>query len=106
MRDAYPAVAFTGEEALRLTAEEAPDVMILDLKMPGIDGVEVLRRVKREHADVAVIILTGHGSAADREMCMSLGAFEYLEKPVNIDVLAEAMRRAGQFLAEKRKAKG
>lgn len=68
--------------------------MVLDLKMPGIDGIEVLRRLKKEHPGIEVIILTGHGSEADREMCMQLGAFAYLKKPVDIDVLSQTMREA------------
>ena len=68
--------------------------MILDLKMPGIDGMEVLRKVKKERPHVEVIILTGHGSEKDRALAMELGAFAYLEKPVNIDVLTKTMKEA------------
>ena len=94
MRDVDSAVAFSGEEALALLAEEEPDVMVLDLKMPGVDGIEVLRRVAAKHPGVKVIVLTGHGSAKDRALCLELGAFAYLEKPVDIEVLADTMRRA------------
>ena len=99
MRDAAPSVAFSGEEALLMTAEEAPDVMILDLKMPGIDGIAVLEQVKKEHPAVEVIILTGHGSEEDRRKCLALGAFDYLEKPVDIDVLADALHRAKEAVS-------
>jgi two-component system response regulator CpxR len=98
MRDVEPAVVYSGEEALTLLEEETPDVMVLDLRMPGIDGIEVLRKVKSDHPSVAVIILTGHGSEKDRELCMSLGAFAYLEKPVDIDELSETMKRAKEFI--------
>jgi two-component system response regulator CpxR len=94
MRDLEPAVAFSGEEALALLEEEVPDVMVLDLKMPGIDGIEVLRQASAKHPGVKVIVLTGHGSAKDRALCLELGAFAYLEKPVDIEVLADTMRRA------------
>jgi len=67
---------------------------VLDLKMPGIDGMEVLRRVKREHPAIEVIILTGHGSEKDRTACMEAGAFAYLQKPVDIEKLSETMRQA------------
>ncbi len=100
MRDLEPAIAHSGEEALNLLKEEEPEVMVLDLKMPGIDGIEVLRRVKVEHADVKVIVLTGHGSDKDRELCMDLGAFAYLEKPVDIEVLSDTMRRAKEAAGE------
>ncbi len=75
MRDVGSAVAYDGESALQLVKDDEPDVMILDLKMPGIDGVEVLRRVKATNPHVEVIILTGHGSDGDCETCMALGAF-------------------------------
>ncbi len=106
MRDMGSAVAFDGESALNMVNEEEPEVMILDLKMPGIDGFEVLRKVKKTNPEIEVIILTGHGSAADKEECMRLGAFAYLQKPVDIDVLSETLKKANekmrQNLAEKK----
>ncbi|HKI81103.1 MAG TPA: response regulator, partial [Pseudodesulfovibrio sp.] len=96
MRDMGSAVVYDGESALNLVRDDEPEVMILDLKMPGIDGIEVLRRVKSEHPDIEVIILTGHGSEADRKVCMELGAFAYLHKPVDIDVLSETLRAANE----------
>jgi two-component system, OmpR family, response regulator CpxR len=107
MRDMGSAVAYDGESALNMIAEDEPEVMILDLKMPGIDGIEVLRRVKQSRSEIEVIILTGHGSEADRETCMKLGAFAYLQKPVDIEVLSETLKRANekvqQAKAQKRK---
>lgn len=94
LRDIGSAVVHDGEQALRAVAEEGPEVMVLDLKMPGLDGIEVLKRIKADHPEVEVIILTGHGSESDRETCMSLGAFDYLEKPVDINRLSEVMQRA------------
>lgn len=96
MRDMGSAVAYDGESALNMIAEDEPEVMILDLKMPGIDGIEVLRRVKESRSEIEVIILTGHGSEADRETCMKLGAFAYLQKPVDIEVLSETLKRANE----------
>jgi DNA-binding NtrC family response regulator len=100
------AVAFDGESALDLIAEDEPEVMLLDLKMPGIDGIEVLRQVKKTRPAVEVIILTGHGSEADRETCMKLGAFAYLHKPVDIDVLSETIKRANEKIRHERPATG
>jgi DNA-binding NtrC family response regulator len=71
-----------------------PDVMVLDLRMPGIDGLEVLRRVRKSHPQIRVIILTGHGSERDREVAERIGAFDYLQKPVDIQVLVEVLNRA------------
>jgi CheY-like chemotaxis protein/cytidylate kinase len=107
MRDLGSAVAYDGESALQILAEDEPEVMILDLKMPGINGLEVLRRVKEQRPEVEVIILTGHGSEEDRDTCLQLGAFAYLQKPVDIDTLTETLKQAREKmrrnLAAKRK---
>jgi DNA-binding response OmpR family regulator len=89
-----PEVVLNGEAALHKIGHEPPDVMVLDLKMPGIDGMEVLRRVKKNYPDVQVIILTGHGSEQDEEAARRLGAFDYLQKPANIDDLVATIRKA------------
>ncbi len=94
MRDVGSHVVYDGESALDVVGEDEPEVMILDLKMPGIDGMEVLRRLKAEKSGVQVIILTGHGSEDDRKMCMELGAFAYLQKPVDIEVLSRTLKEA------------
>ncbi len=96
MRDMNSAVTYDGESALDILSEDEPEVMILDLKMPGIDGIEVLRKVKQSRPEVEVVILTGHGSEEDRKICMSLGAFAYLQKPVDIDVLTETLKQANE----------
>ncbi len=101
MRDMGTVVAFDGESALEMVHEDKPEVMILDLRMPGIDGIEVLRRVKETQPEIEVIILTGHGSREDEQMCMELGAFAYLQKPVNIDVLSETLKKANEKIREK-----
>jgi CheY-like chemotaxis protein len=74
MRDFSSAVAYGGEEALSVIDEDEPEVMVLDLKMPGLDGLEVLRRVKQDHPDVEVIVLTGHGSGEIEQRCLEMGA--------------------------------
>jgi DNA-binding NtrC family response regulator len=96
MRDVGSAVAYDGESALKMVEDEEPEVIILDLRMPGIDGIEVLRRVKKTHPHIEVIILTGHGSEDDRKQCMELGAFAYLQKPVDIEALSETLKRANE----------
>lgn len=87
-------VALNGEQGLQRVTYNTPDVMVLDLKMPGIDGIEVLRRVKKSHPQIRVIILTGHGSERDRVVAERIGAFDYLQKPVDIQVLVEVLNRA------------
>jgi CheY-like chemotaxis protein len=96
MRDMGSVVAYDGESALQLVREDEPEVMIIDLKMPGIDGLEVLRKVKETRPEIEVIILTGHGSDVDETKCRELGAFGYLEKPVDIDKLSEMLKQAHQ----------
>jgi DNA-binding response OmpR family regulator len=89
-------VVMSGEAALVRVNVDPPDVMVLDLRMPGIDGVEVLRRVKRAHPRIQVIVMTGHGSDDDRSTCLELGAVDYHKKPIDIDRLLESMRSAGK----------
>jgi DNA-binding response OmpR family regulator len=93
-RDIASSIAYDGEEALARVDADSPEVMVLDLKMPGIDGLQVLRRVKAGHPQIEVIILTGHGSEAEERLAFDLGAFAYLHKPVDIEVLAEHMQAA------------
>jgi len=103
MREIGSVVAYDGESALDIMKEEEPEVMILDLKMPGIDGIEVLKRVKNTNPSIEVIMLTGQGSEADKETCMKLGAFAYLEKPVDVNVLSETIQKANEKIMQKRK---
>jgi len=86
-------IAYDGEQALEAVKDGKHDVMVLDLRMPGIDGIEVLRRVKKTNPDVQVIILTGHGTDKDEEIAKKLGAFAYLKKPVDIDQLVGALHK-------------
>jgi len=94
MRDVSSRVALNGDEALRMVEDEPPDVMVLDLRMPGIDGMEVLERVKREHPHVQVIILSGHGSEKEEEEARRLGAFDYLQKPMDTSDVLKTVRAA------------
>ena len=94
MRDLEATTARNGEEALSVVKQEEPDVILLDLKMPGIDGIEVLRRLKKAYPNVQVIMLTGHGSEKDEEAARSLGAFDYIKKPVDLDALVPRIRNA------------
>lgn len=94
LRDMGSAVAYDGESALTLVNEDEPEVMIIDLKMPGIDGMQILKQVKATRPEIEVIVLTGHGSEADRQRCMQLGAFAYMQKPVDIDELSDTLKKA------------
>jgi DNA-binding response OmpR family regulator len=101
IRGIHAEVAFNGEQGLQAVRVSSPDVMVLDLKMPGIDGLEVLRRVMKSHPEVRVIVLTGHGSEMDREVATRTGAFEYLHKPVDIRDLIEVINRAYKHISER-----
>ncbi len=101
IRDVNAAVTYDGQTALEIVEDDEPEVMILDLKMPGIDGIEVLKNVKATRPNIEVIILTGHGSEEDRRLCLSLGAFAYLQKPVDIEVLTETLRAANERIRRK-----
>jgi len=94
MRDHDSEVALNGEQALKKMDDDLPDVVVLDLKMPGMDGMEVLRRIRKAYPKVQVIMLTGHGSEKDEEEAKKLGAFEYLEKPVEIETLMKKVKKA------------
>jgi two-component system response regulator CpxR len=103
LRDVGSAIAYDGKSALTLVEEDGPEVLILDLKMPDMDGIEVLKKVKKQRPEIEVIILTGHGSASDRKLCLQLGAFEYLQKPMDINHLSEVLKKAhDKFLSNMR----
>lgn len=96
LRDLQSQAAVSGEEALRFVGDNVPDIIVLDLRMPGIDGMEVLRRVKQYFPAIQVIILTGHGNDLDEAEARRLGAFDYLRKPVDIELLVARIREAYQ----------
>lgn len=85
----------TGAEALTFLENNPCDVVLLDLKMPGLGGLEVIQRIKTRWITLEVILLTGHGSTKNLEEGMELGAFDYLMKPVKIDDLVKVLDAAG-----------
>ncbi|MFO7599503.1 MAG: response regulator [Candidatus Desulfacyla sp.] len=88
--------AFSGRECLEALAKSAIDVVILDIRMPGMDGMETLKEIKRRFPLVEVIMLTGHGSAETAVEGMKLGAFDYLMKPADFNDLAIKVTGARQ----------
>jgi len=94
-------VVYDGQAALDYVDEHEPDVMILDLKMPGLYGMDVLRRLSTTHPDIQVVILTGHGTERDEEEAKRLRAYGYLTKPTDVDTLAEHIRGAYKYKMEK-----
>jgi DNA-binding response OmpR family regulator len=83
-----------GAEAVRRAAQEPFDVLVLDVMMPGMNGLEVLKEIKRTRPEMPVILLTGRGSEQDSQTGLELGAFDYIMKPVKIDRLIEIMLKA------------
>jgi two-component system, OmpR family, response regulator len=86
--------AESGPKALDLMNKLIFDVVVLDVKMPGMDGIETLQEIKKKNPLVEVILLTGHASIESGIEGMKLGAFDYVMKPVNIDDLMEMIRKA------------
>ena len=87
-------IAYDGEQALSKLKKEELDVVVLDLKMPGMDGMEVLQEIKRVYPNIQVIMLTGHGTDKDEEQAKKLGGFDFLNKPVDIDTLEQKIKAA------------
>jgi len=81
-------------DALRKTDEEEFDVAIIDVRMPDIGGLDVLRSLRQRHPAMEVVLLSGHGSVKNVEEGERLGAFEYLQKPVEIEELVEVIHKA------------
>ncbi|MCK8601589.1 response regulator [Desulfoferrobacter suflitae] len=87
-------VTTDGEEALRMMETDPPQVVVLDVLMPGLGGLEVLKRIQADYPEVKVILLTGQGSTWDGIQGMRMGVFDYLMKPLNIDDLIGKIREA------------
>jgi UDP-3-O-acyl N-acetylglucosamine deacetylase len=86
--------ARSGEEAIGIFGKEEPDVTLLDIWMPGMDGIEVLKRLKWMSPDCQVIMISGHATISTAMAAVKLGAFDFIEKPLSLDVLIMTIRRA------------
>nr|WP_321402634.1 response regulator [uncultured Desulfobacter sp.] len=86
--------AYSGQEALDLLKNANIDVVILDIRMPGMDGIETLKKIKANHPLVEVILLTGHGSTETAVEGMKEGAFDYLMKPADFEDISEKLANA------------
>jgi len=87
-------VAYSGQEALDLLEKTRIDVVVLDIRMPGMDGIETLKRIKASYPLVEVIMLTGHGSTETAVEGMKAGAFDYLMKPADFEDISEKLANA------------
>ena len=86
-------VASDGDEALRLVAESSPDVVVTDLRMPTMNGHELLTRVRQAYPEVAVVIMTAHGTIRSAVQALHEGAEDYLTKPINVEELERLLDR-------------
>jgi len=100
MRDYDVTAAFSGEEALETVKKYNFDIVVLDVLMPGIDGIETLREIKRIKPLTEVILLTGHAAVDTAIEGMKLGAYDYLTKPCEISDLVTKLNKAHARKAE------
>ncbi len=89
-----PTVARTGKDGLRLAEESTPDVAVVDIRLPGMDGLEVLRRMREACPGTEVVMMTGHASVASAVEAMKRGAFDYLTKPLDLEELRVVVEKA------------
>lgn len=102
LRDFNVSIALNGNEAINLVKENEFDVIVLDVQMPGKDGVETLKEIKSIDQISQVIMLTGHATVKSAIQGMKNGAFDYLMKPTDTDDLIEMMKKANQLVVEHR----
>lgn len=83
--------AQNGEEGLRKVKEERPHVVLLDIRMPGMDGIETLKRIKEADKEVGVVMITAVNENETGRKCLELGAFDYITKPLDLDYLEKVL---------------
>ncbi len=100
-------VALNGENALRQVQENTPDLILLDIMMPGIDGVEVLRRIKEDsnYSEIPVLMLTAFSEAEQKSKCFALGAVDYIQKPFDVNELQARVKTHLSLAVARRKLK-
>ena len=97
--DGYEVVsAYSGEEGLDVFKKERPPIVLTDIKMPGMDGLEVLKRIKELDEDTEVIIVTGHGDRDAAITALQYGASDFINKPIQKEALDAALARAEEIL--------
>ena len=94
LRNINTLIATDGGQALQIIQTDKPPVVVLDVMMPGIGGLNVLQQIKHNNPEIQIILLTGQGSAKDGIKGMRMGAFDYMVKPVKIEDLIEKMKEA------------
>jgi len=90
--------ARTGEEAISIFKEKCPEIVLTDLKMPNMDGLELMSRIKEIDSNAVVIMMSGHADIDNALASLKLGAFDYLTKPFKVDQLMTALNRASELV--------
>ena len=86
--------AASGEEALKIVEDELPSLILLDIWLPGLDGVEILKAIKAKHPQIRVVMMSGHGTIETAVKATKLGAFDFIEKPLSLDKVLLIVRHA------------
>ena len=102
LRDFEVTPVSSGEEAIEAARKKEVEIALVDLKMPGMDGEQVLEALKKEHKFMEVIILTGHGSIDSAVRSTKLGVYSYLQKPCELDTLLHLLKEAYQKRIQKK----
>lgn len=101
--------AVDGLSGLEIMKDKKPDIILLDLRMPKMDGIEVLQRIKKIDKNTVVIIITGYGSMDSARIALKLGAFDYITKPIDLDyvmaVIKDGLKMTLQAIADEMKVK-
>ncbi|MBW2634526.1 MAG: response regulator, partial [Deltaproteobacteria bacterium] len=98
-------MAKNGEEALRIFKSQSPPLVLTDIKMPSMDGIELLRHIKRENPECEVIMITGHGDMNLAIKSLKHAATDFITKPINVDALEISLRRANEKIIIREKLK-
>ena len=99
-------MAHNGEQGLKIFREKGPEIVITDIKMPGMDGLEVLKKIKEIDPETEVIIITGHGDADSTTTALEYGASDFINKPVKNESLSVALERVESKIASRKKPDG
>lgn len=101
--------ALDGESGLKIVKEEKPDIVLLDLMLPKMDGIEVLRHIKKIDKNIVVIVITGYGTMDTARMAMKFGAFDYITKPIDLEymnaVIKDGLKLSLRAFADRMKEK-
>lgn len=86
------ATALNGQDAIKMVKDEDPDLVILDIKMPGMDGLETLRYIKKMNKKIIILMLTAYGTLDSAKEALKLGAHDYITKPFKLDYIKEVIK--------------